>query len=320
MTVRICFGLLLSFFWAGEVLAEDAVSWLDRMSHSFRELTYRGTLSYQRGDDIQSLRIAHTVIGGEEFERLDYLDGDQREVVRRDHSLTCIHPGHKLVRFFAPAAADIAADQSPTKVSASYNIAVEGHGRLAGRDVVNLTISPRDAFRYGYRLALDQASGLMVRSELLTHTGDVLERFQFVEVEIGGDIPQAYFDHADHAFYPHHGKQELPESSNEPEQGTLDWSVSWKPQGFILAQDGIGHTRRQMLTYTDGMTVFSVFLDEVSDQGSKATEGSSTRGATSAYFRILQLAGRPHRVTVVGEIPVSTAQQIARSVTLVAAR
>jgi sigma-E factor negative regulatory protein RseB len=74
-----------------------------------------------------------------------------------------------------------------------------------------------------------------------------------------------------------------------------------------------------MATFTDGLAVFSVFL-EVDTTGSVTVEGYSRRGATIAYSRPIILEGIPRRVTVVGEIPRQTARQIAQSVTFISSR
>lgn len=320
MTVRACCKFLLVGSLINAALADQAGSWLERMSHSFRELTYQGTLSYQRGDHMQSLRIAHTVIDGKEYERLEYLDGKKREVVRRNHSLKCIHPGEKLVRFFAASESGQGA-QARTNLLEHYQVSVEEKGRIAGRDIVELHIAPKDEYRYGYRLALDEETGLMVRSELVDEQGDVLERFQFVELEIGGDIAPAYFQEDDISYRaPHDGKSAAKAQlkvGDRLDEGIQPWIVQWTPDGFVPVAAEREFIQSDMLTYTDGMTVFSVFLEPYRRaKPPDVYEGTSTKGATSAYFKILQLAERPHRVTVVGEIPPLAAKRIADSVAL----
>ncbi len=314
-----CAGLALITFSAS---AEEVSSWLNRMSDSFNELTYQGTLSYQRGDQIKSLRIAHTVIDGKEYERLEYLDGDRREVVRRDHRITCIHPGEKLLRIFSAPNAGSERPGAPG-MTGQYRFELTERDRVAGRDVVNLSVMPRDSYRYGYRLSLDEESALMIRSELLGNDGEVLERFQFVEVEIGGRIPRQHFDSQPHSYRPPHapgvGGDKPRRIKPEPVAATRPWQVSWLPAGFVPVNEGSDGDREQdMVTYTDGMAVFSVFVEyaERAPRGDEALAGSTRKGATSVYFKSLMLEDQPHKVTVVGEVPLLTARQVAESVTL----
>lgn len=310
--------LLMMLLIAGRVVADSnsALQWLDRMSHSYREMNYRGAFSYQRDAQMKSFRITHAVIDGEEYERLDYLDGEKRNIVRQGHQLDCLHAGHKLIRFIVPKAIvgeDLAAtageSASGPALQQYYQLSVSGDDRLAGREVVNVHIQPRDTLRYGYRLSLDRETGLPLRSELLGPDGEVLERFQFVELEIGVAIDKAAFDGAPRAKVARH--EVIPGAAHpEIEQ---DWHPAWIPGGFSAAADK--PTRgRDMVTYTDGLAVFSVFLEPM--QAPVAPGASLRKGATTAHSRLLEAAGKPYLVTVVGEIPSQTAERVAQSVAL----
>ena len=48
-----------------------------------------------------------------------------------------------------------------------------------------LLLKPRDAYRFGYRLWADQASGLLLRADVLGERGEVLETSAFSDVSIG---------------------------------------------------------------------------------------------------------------------------------------
>lgn len=315
------------------VQQQDVLELLDRMSRSFRELSYRGSFSYQRGDQIESLRIAHTVIDGEEYERLDYMDGDKREIVRKGHDLRCVHPGHQLVRFYHQQQSLKKADSG---LSEYYRLTVTGESRLAGRVVKELDVSPADAHRFGFRLSLDKETGLLLRSELLAADGKVLERFQFVDITIGEPIAADFFEGAAHSYQASHLPPSVPadhslrhvesagvakKASNSPADSSDGrvWMVNWVPGGFATAVSNQRFMQGDMATFTDGLSVFSVFLEQDIDPSTmiNGTEGKAQRGATIAYSKALILAGQPHRVTVVGEIPASTAKRIALSVMLV---
>lgn len=61
---------------AHAVEAGDPASRLDAMSRSFRSLDYQGVFTYEQGQSLSSVRIAHAVIDGVEQERLVHLDGE----------------------------------------------------------------------------------------------------------------------------------------------------------------------------------------------------------------------------------------------------
>ena len=66
--------------------------------------------------------------------------------------------------------------------------------------------------------------------------------------------------------------------------------------------------------FTDGLAAFSVFLEKIDTRFQ--SEGSQTHGATTALSRRLPYEGGEYLVTVVGEIPIETAMQIAMAVQL----
>ena len=97
-------GILITAGFVGGALAEcpagdeEALRWLDRMSHSLRETSYRGVFTYQHGSAVQTMRIVHSVQGNTESEQITRLTGINARVIRTEHPLDCIHPGHRLVR------------------------------------------------------------------------------------------------------------------------------------------------------------------------------------------------------------------------------
>ncbi len=294
----------------------SAREWLAKMSDGLREVNYQGVFTYQRGDKVESLRIVHGVIDDKEYETLEYMDGDEREVVRNGHLLSCYHPGNHLVRLYDQQQAELqAAAPAVDQLQRHYQFVIVGNDRIAGRPVVHIAVSPRDKHRYGHQLFLDKETGLLLKSELSDSAGKPLERFQFVAIDVGVVLQLADFNKpaeskktltvaADHNHAP----------ANSAAAGTEAWKVAWLPQGFISTAMEVAPGDADMRTFTDGMAVFSVFLEPLS--GGDSSEGIAFQGATIAYSLTLQLHGLPHRVIVVGEIPQATAKEIARSVVL----
>ncbi len=317
-----CLAALIFFSASSHLLASaDAYSLIDKMSHSFRELNYQGVFSYQQGDELHSLKITHSVINGEEYERLEHLDGNRRDIVRHGHGLDCIHPGHKIVRMLAEQSLvesnknDQQSRVLPERITNFYHFSTVGTGRIAGRNVTKLLLSPKDAHRFTRQLALDDETGLLLQSTLIGQANKVLERFQFVEIAVGEAVSESYFRESESSHQaPHIGP--LPESAESLTIDNRNWSVKWIPGGYTPVIESRDSLKDDMATFTDGMSVFSVFLER-SNATALSAEGQSQRGATIAYSKPLLLAGRPHRVTVVGEIPRQTAQLVAQSIVLV---
>ena len=83
------------------------------------------------------------------------------------------------------------------------------------------------------------------------------------------------------------------------------------PRGFTLTDAAAAKTSRK--TYTDGLAVFSVFVEELTRE-IRPGEGVVRDGGTTSYTRGLRLAEQPILVTVIGEVPVNTARMVADSV------
>ncbi len=279
--------------------------WLNRLARSMGELNYRGVLSYARDNHLESVRITHGILDGEEFERLEHLDGQHREVIRRGKQLTCIQLGQRFnLLFHRRLLKDGLAGLDPY-----YEVRIGSEDRVAGRRATIVSIRPRDGFRYGYRLALDNDSGLLLRSESLDAAGRVLERLQFVEVEIGQPLKKEWLGDASPA-----AKQPDDRVAIERvvEEAQMPWRPRWLPPGFVLSV-APHRPSEDVLTYSDGIAVLSVFV-EAATADLPSGPGRALQGATIAYTRAMQLGGKPCVVTVVGEVPQETASRVADSV------
>ena len=279
----------------------EALRWLDQMSRSIHQVNYSGVVTFQRGGDMQVMQVSHSVVDGKASERLTELTGQGAEVVRVDHPLECVHPGHRLLRL----GTDLQAGRCG--VAEYYRFRVTNGERVAGRQAVRIRIEPLDMYRYGYVMELDQETGLLLKSETIGRGDKVLESFQFANLSYVPDTGSAATDvNVVHlARHPHPGIPPAAGSSG------MAWVVNWLPRGFTETDQPNADSPRR--TYTDGLAVFSVFLERLSRE-IRPGEGVVRKGGTTSYTRGLTLAGRPVLVTVVGEVPVNTARMVADSV------
>jgi len=326
------FALLVSFA-AAPTFADDAAptprEWLDRMNRAFLEASYDGVFSYYSGDDLSTLRVVHTIVNGVQRERLVHMNGAPREIVRTGDAVECIlQPGDEMLELensipSGPFAR--AFSKAFEGISDHYELSLNGTDRVANRQAVRLAVTPRDEQRYGFRLWLDRATGLLLRSELVDTKGKKLEIFEFATIKVGGPI-------SEQDLAPEFGagalKTQLSLESTQSEatlvKRRVNWQPHWVPDGFTMASWDIRRTPSSAksvdtLMYSDGLAMFSVFIEEMPAAG--ATKVVSRSGATVAVSEVVR--GGPkdaHRlVTVVGEIPTATAQRIAQSIRYVAA-
>ncbi|WP_420496985.1 MucB/RseB C-terminal domain-containing protein [Spongiibacter nanhainus] len=289
----------LALFFVGACLASPLTSfaspaqWLLKMTESHRQLNYQGIFTYQIGEQVSSFRISHTVRDGKEFESLESLDGEHRDLVRQGHDVHCVHPGPELIRL------KVAGDPG---VDYSYIVDMEGRQRVAGRQAVSLAIRPRDTHRLGYRLALDEQTGLLLRSDIISQQGKMLERFQYVMLELG-EAPASMPT----PVATSHSKFNA--VADDAGRAALPWKPAWVPSGFTLvpAPEPAADSGQ---SYTDGLAVLSIFVEAL--ETSTVREGSMRRGASVSYTTSYPEYSK--LVTVVGEVPMSTAKRVAESI------
>jgi sigma-E factor negative regulatory protein RseB len=295
--------LLPSLTWAQDCPDADseAIEWLDKMSRSANEVSYHGVVTYQRGrDDMQVIQVAHSVANGSTSEQLTQLTGQGAQVVRKDHPLDCIHPGHKLLLLGEEFQA------GRCGIAEQYRFRVAEGERVAGRKSVRVLIQPRDMYRYGYVMDLDRDTGLLLKTMTLGRGDRVLEKFQFADLSYDENLPEGVdIDVIHHAEHP------VPGADAPGRSLSRHWGVSWLPRGFAATDAQLPQSSRR--TYTDGLAVFSVFLEEL-ERELKPGEGVARKGSTTSYTRGMRLVDQPVLITVVGEIPVNTARMVADSV------
>ena len=299
-------GLML---WAGGVAAQspvcseadaEALQWLARMAKSRSEVAYQGVVTLQRGDDMQVVQVARSLVDGYSSEHLTRLTGQGAQVVRSHHPLNCTHPGEQLLTLGDRVEA------GDCGLASYYRFEVSPGERIAGRQSVKLEIQPRDMYRYGFRLELDQDTALMLRASTLGRGDKTLERFQFADLSYGEPLaPRSGMDTVHPAAHPH------PDYPAAGARLSVPWMVSWLPNGFTAtdAADPEGPRR----TYTDGLAVFSVFLEQLPRE-LRPGEGLARLGSSLSYTRGMHLADQPVLVTVIGEVPVNTARMVADSI------
>ena len=278
----------------------EALAWLDRMSRSINQVSYHGVVTLQRGGDLQVMQISHAVDGDATREQLTQLTGQGAQVVRPDHPLSCIHPGHRLLRVSAELQA------GRCGIAEYYRFSVGDGERVAGRKAVRVRVDPRDMYRYGYVMELDRETGLLLKTETIGRGNRSLEKFQFANLAFGEQFPQAT-----DVNVVHQAQHPQPAGPSPDALAAASWGVHWVPVGFTVTDTPGEKLLRR--TYTDGLAVFSVFLEQL-DREIRSGEGVVRNGSTVSYTRGMRLDSRPVLVTVIGEVPINTARMVADSV------
>jgi sigma-E factor negative regulatory protein RseB len=304
--------VLLAVLLSGQAAAQEARDWLERMNRAVGQLNYRGTFVHVLDGTAETLHIVHRNADGQSGERILSLGGPGREIVRQGSQVQGIFPDRRVVLF------ETRSDVSPlvsalpsntTDLSPHYEITLGGSDRVAERPVQILEIKPRDEYRYGYRLWLDQETAMPLQSTLIDEQGEVVEQILFTDIEIPAEIPAAALEPTIDTT----GFTTLRAPESTPLAAEIPWRAAAVPGGFKLSvamQSPMAgsDTPVEHLVYSDGLATVSVFI-EAPATNADVQDGFSAAGSTNAFS--LTLRGR--KVTAVGEVPRQTVRTIASS-------
>lgn len=173
---------------AAPAAPSEVRAWLLRIHHAASRRNFQGTFIVSGGGMMASARIAHYWEGANQYERIESLDGKQRQVFRHNEIVHTLWPGSQvalveqrgLLSSF-PALLQAGDDG----IAEWYEVRADGVERVAGHEADVLVVKARDAHRYGYRLWADRASGLLLRADVVGTQGTVLETSAFSDVAIG---------------------------------------------------------------------------------------------------------------------------------------
>ena len=295
---------------------DDPHFWLDRMAKAVEYMNYEGVFIHMHNGEMESMEVVHRYQDNKVGERITALDGAGREIIRNENEVMCIFPDKRTVLV------EPRKDQSPLlstlpsyseDLNSYYEFLMHKKTRVAGRPTQVLVVKPRDGFRYGFKLWLDTATAMPLKSQLRNEQGEVVEQILFAEIT----LPQTIADSALKARIKTENfrwVRQAPQARAAESRGKVMWRAARVPRGFQLSV-----THRQVmagsespvdhLVYTDGLASVSVFVEAL-DSDAEPDEGWSKIGAANAFST--RISGRV--VTAVGEVPAHTVKAIANSV------
>ena len=288
---------------------------INGMSRASKELNYDGIFVYRRGNHMDTLRLIHKYDGQGERERMVSLTGAAREVIRDGESVTCIFPDNQevMVERGMPKKFLVAQLPEPIEtIAAYYNFSIAGKDRVAGRPAWIVNIVPRDDYRFGYQLWIDEETNLLVRSELKDGSGWPVEQILFTQLVVLSEIPDDLLKPAisgkGYTWY-----NSTVGTRVQTETGSK-WAVRVLPDGFSKSE----HEKRSMMAgsapvehmvYTDGLAMVSVFVEKI-DHEPERIKSASRIGGVNTYA----IYTNGYQITAVGEVPLKTVRLIASSV------
>jgi len=333
--------------------ADDPRLWLEKMNKALATRNYDGTFFHISGGRVETMRIVHRVRAGRVSERLQSLDGSRREFVRANDELTCYLPDQHTVlveprQDRGPFLGSL--PQFDPSVGEFYRIESMASTHILGRPARVIAVYPKDQYRFGYRLWLDEKTAMPLKTQLCDPQGQVIEQIFFARLDMPENIPDS--DLAPTVRTEGMRWVRQGPSIDSTSAALADYRASQLPPGFRLTVQGAqtlggASAPASHLVYSDGLATVSVFVEEQrgsalgatapgTDNSSATTtagapgfgtpaastgvslepdaqapvQGLARVGSGYAYSTVVQ----GHQVTAVGEVPAQTVEFIAHSV------
>ncbi len=311
-------GLALLVLSTLAVAEQDPGALLQQMAWALDRTNYEGVFIHTHLGHSETMKVVHRVdADGKITERLVSIDGSGREIIRNDDEVRCILPDRRSVFVEKlnnqnPLFANL--PRYSDKLGLYYNFLVYGPEKLLRLDTRILVIEPRDGYRYGYKLWLEQSTSLPLKTQLLGEDGGVIEQILFHSITLSEEIPASAVEPGVDAtgFTWYHDPGDTPAGSGDT-RSTL-WQAAELPPGFRLEavnRDYLpdSESPTQHIVYSDGLASVSVFVEPGSREDRGLTVGTAQRGAAFAHTALAD----DHLVTAVGEVPEATVRMIAGS-------
>ncbi|MFI4889949.1 MAG: MucB/RseB C-terminal domain-containing protein [Steroidobacterales bacterium] len=297
--------------------ADEPRTWLEKMNSALATRNYDGTFFHLSDGRVETMRIVHRFRAGRVTERLMSLDGSGREFVRNNDELTCYLPDKNTI-LVEPRQANApflgSLPQFGTGVDQFYRLDPLPDARVMGRPVHGIAVSPRDQYRFGYRLWLDAQTAMPLKTQLCDSSGRVIEQIQFAHLEMPDNIP----DSALTPDMPVAGMRVIRHGAHDESAARrAGFRAIELPPGFHLTMSGarvLGGAGDPVMhmVYSDGLATVSVFVESArADTPAVPSARPLARvGSGFAFSTVVQ----GHQVTAVGEVPAQTVELIAHSV------
>ncbi len=292
----------------------SADAWMQRLieqvqSSSF-EMVY--VVSANKRETLPYMWRRGTMPSGNVIEQLSLLNGPGFEQVVYQGKVSIFEPG------YPPYSVQGSAVQSPIPqafihpgagLKNAYDALLMGRNRIAGRMAQQIRVISKDKTRFGYHLWLDEETGLLLKLDMYDLDGALLEQIQITQLTVSESVNQIFASFS---------VDQLPQVSTRVGQSPRDlmWRASYLPKGMKVLKQDVHRIERtgqvtEYMLLSDGLVDVSVYVLPANDA---INEDMSI--ATGSHAVVSKTDGRI-QVTVVGEIPVATADKIANSIVIV---
>lgn len=310
-------GLLVTGVCAAGDFAEDPLLWLARMETALTSRNYVGVFVHEHAGQTETLQVIHRSVGVP-AERLVSMDGSGREFIRKGGDLLTYLPDQRAVLVEKSTDRSLVLGSLPhmdASLTSRYDVRELASRRLLGRDTRVIAIEPKDQYRFGYRLWIDEATAMPLKSQLRDARDAVVEQIVFTSLKLPAQVADIALEPAVDAKGFHWVRYQSTTVADS--SAATNWQAEQLPAGFRLtaratqqmpgAAEPVAH-----LVFSDGLASVSVFVEMKADTPATGRSDVARVGSSSAYSTVID----GHRVTVIGEVPPETVRAIASSLRL----
>lgn len=307
-------ALFLMLTWSFSSLAEEPLSpkqLLQEMKKASEQLNYEFSFVQTTPSNMDSLRYRHFKADGKTYAQLVTLDGAQQEIVQRDNLISYFQANYQPFTITGEGIID----HLPPLLQANFNTLEKyydfvniGRNRVADHVVQTIRILPKDDFRYQYLAFIDEENHLLLRSDMLDSDGNVLNQFRVVNLYVG-DGMSGLVEYLDHVMVP---PLLLDKKANKTP--SFNWQPGWLPKGFKLVNRRVetdGGEKIESQLYSDGLFSFTLYVSAKIAETNKQ-DNAWRQGAYTIYSETVD----NKEVTIIGQVPISTAKRIVQDIKL----
>jgi sigma-E factor negative regulatory protein RseB len=289
------------------------LDWLEVVAFARHQTDYSGVFVYQYDNRVETTSIIHVNQPDGEYEKLESLDGPQREIISHDGRIWGF-VNHKMVQLGSNYGHGSFPSLLPEQLAAlkeNYKAKLLGMARVAGYNTQVILFKPIDNLRYAHEIWVHTDSGLLLKAAVLGDNNKVEEQYAFTQLQIGGKIDRSWIKECDAAAAK---EKDAPPANADIKPINSGWVADMLPSGFkkTLEIERKMHGRHAPVTqmvFSDGLSSISIFI-EPNDRDEDDEDGLSSRGAVNLYHKVMD----KELITVVGEVPPRTVMQVLDSV------
>ncbi len=309
--------LVLSFLlWSAAALAGQDDAWmiLEKASQAAHALSYKGIFVYQTGASSKSVQVTHMNYGQGEYSRMVVLDGSPREALSQGNDMVIFNPRNEKVVIEKKRGQSMFPALLPDNmelIKTVYQAQLGGEERVGGRDGYVVNLSPKDQYRYGYKLWTDKEYGLLLKSMMISDKNVALDQIAFSQILLMDGQSMDWFRPTLDKTKAYVMEKDAPSKLDASE---IDWDVTKLPNGYrkvdqVKRMVANKQTPVTQLIFSDGLSSVSVFIEDI-PKGVRPKVGHTMMGATHFYA----IVNDAHQVIAVGEVPEVTVTFFANAV------